>query len=113
MVVQIVFGLVQNQQFVAMRQQKGQHRGSALPGRGLANGLKVSTIPFAAVLHLQTIFGKPAQNMVGKLGAFVGFGFEEFIEPGAKFPVATTGLRQLLFGTSKRCSNASVAHAPG
>ena len=97
MVVQIIFGLIEHQRFVAVCQQEGQHGRRTLPGGSLTYGLKVLTIALAAVFHLQTVFGKPAQNVIDEFRALVGFRFQELIKPASKLRTPTTCLRQPLF----------------
>ena len=71
-----------------MGQQERQHRRSSLACRSLSDGLKVSPVSLAAVLHLKAILRKPAEDVIDELWALVGFGFQELVEPPPEFAIA-------------------------
>ncbi len=91
-VIQVIFWLVEHQWLIAMRQQEGQHGRCPLPSGRLTDGLKVPPVPLTAVLHLQTVFGEPTQNVIDKFRALASFRFQEFIEPVTKLRLPATGL---------------------
>ena len=86
-VVQVVFRLIQYQRLLTVGEQEGQHRRRPLSRGRLVDRIEIRSVPPAAGLHQQPVFGEPGLHLVEHLGAVLVFCFEMIVEMSTEIAV--------------------------